>query len=250
MARADRPYSGVFPIAPTPFTENGDLDLDGQRRVLDCMIDQGVDGICILANYSEQFLLTDEERDTLLELCLEHVAGRVPVIVDDEPLLTRIAARAGAPGRGGRRRHADADAALSRRRPARRRERHGRAFRRASPRRRGIPIMVQDAPLSGVTLSVPFLVRLAREVPLVRYFKIEVPRRRGEAARADRGRRRGDRRPLRRRGIDHADGRSRCRRHRHHAERAPARPDQAGARAPSGRPPRGSGGGLRAASCR
>ena len=32
------------------------------RRVLDCMIDQGVDGICILANYSEQFLLTDAER--------------------------------------------------------------------------------------------------------------------------------------------------------------------------------------------
>ena len=27
----------------------------------------------------------------------------------------------------------------------------------------------------GVTLSVPFLARLAREVPLVRYFKIEVP---------------------------------------------------------------------------
>ena len=29
--------------------------------------------------------------------------------------------------------------------------------------------------MSGVTLSVPFLVRLAQEVPLVRYFKIEVP---------------------------------------------------------------------------
>jgi len=38
-----------------------------------------------------------------------------------------------------------------------------------------IPIMVQDAPLSGVSLSVAFLARLAREVPLVRYFKIEVP---------------------------------------------------------------------------
>jgi 2-keto-3-deoxy-L-arabinonate dehydratase len=38
-----------------------------------------------------------------------------------------------------------------------------------------IPIMVQDAPLSGVNLSVPFLVRLAQEVPQVRYFKIEVP---------------------------------------------------------------------------
>ena len=38
-----------------------------------------------------------------------------------------------------------------------------------------IPIMVQDAPLSGVPLSVAFLVRLALEVPTVRYFKIEVP---------------------------------------------------------------------------
>ena len=38
-----------------------------------------------------------------------------------------------------------------------------------------VPVMVQDAPLSGVTLSVPFLIRLAREVPAVRYFKIEVP---------------------------------------------------------------------------
>ena len=42
------------------------------------MIDQGVDGICILANYSEQFLLTDGERATLVDLCLAHVAGRVP----------------------------------------------------------------------------------------------------------------------------------------------------------------------------
>lgn len=75
------PFRGVFPIAPTPFTEAGDLDLDGQRRVLDCMIDQGVDGICILANYSEQFALSDRERETLLDLCLTHIAGRVPVIV-------------------------------------------------------------------------------------------------------------------------------------------------------------------------
>ena len=69
-------YTGVYPIAPTPFTASGDLDPPGMRRVLDCMIDQGVDGICILANYSEQFLLADEERDTLLDLCLSHVAGR------------------------------------------------------------------------------------------------------------------------------------------------------------------------------
>ena len=48
------PYAGVWPVAPTPFADSGALDLEGQKRVLDCMIDQGVDGICILANYSER----------------------------------------------------------------------------------------------------------------------------------------------------------------------------------------------------
>jgi 4-hydroxy-tetrahydrodipicolinate synthase len=169
-----RPLSGVFPIAPTPFTADGDLDLDGQRRVLDCMIDQGVDGICILANYSEQFLLSDAERDTLLDLCLEQVRGRVPVIVTCSHFSTRIAAAraraavsAGAamlmlmPPYHGAGLRADEAAMLQ----------HFARVADAAP----VPLMIQDAPLSGVNLSVPFLVRLAREVPTVRYFKIEVP---------------------------------------------------------------------------
>ena len=90
-----RTARGVLPIAPTPFTESGDVDFDGERRVLDCMIDQGVDAICVLANFSEQFLLTDEERDRLTELGLTHVAGRVPVIVTCSHFSTRIAAERG-----------------------------------------------------------------------------------------------------------------------------------------------------------
>jgi 4-hydroxy-tetrahydrodipicolinate synthase len=38
-----------------------------------------------------------------------------------------------------------------------------------------IPIMVQDAPLSGVNLPVPLLARMAREIEQVSYFKIECP---------------------------------------------------------------------------
>jgi 2-keto-3-deoxy-L-arabinonate dehydratase len=175
MAGAPKtPFAGVFPIAPTPFTETGELDLAGQRRVLDCMVDQGVDGICILANYSEQFLLADDERDTLLDLCLSHVAGRVPVIATCSHFSTRLAAARV-------RRAAEAGAALVMLMPPY----HGTALRadeagmlqhfarvaEAAP----VPIMVQDAPLSGVTLSVAFLARLVREVPSVRYVKIEVP---------------------------------------------------------------------------
>jgi 2-keto-3-deoxy-L-arabinonate dehydratase len=66
------------------------IDEDGMRRVIDCMIDQGVDAICILANYSEQFLLSDEERALLMRLSLEHAAGRVPVIVTISHFSTQI----------------------------------------------------------------------------------------------------------------------------------------------------------------
>jgi len=168
------PLTGVMPIAPVPFTDAGDLDLAGMRRVLDCMVDQGVDAICILANYSEQFLLTDEERTTLLHLSLEQVAGRVPVIVTCSHFSTRIAAERG-------RAAARAGAAMLMLMPPY----HGTGLRAdengmvahfaAVADAARVPIMVQDAPLSGVALSVPFLVRLAREVPMVRHFKIEVP---------------------------------------------------------------------------
>jgi dihydrodipicolinate synthase/N-acetylneuraminate lyase len=166
-------YRGVLPIAPTPFKENGDLDLEGMRRVLDCMIDQGVDGICILANYSEQFLLTDEERNVLQDLALRHVASRVPVIVTCSHFSTRIAADRG-------RRAAEAGAAMLMLMPPY----HGallkadeagmiQHFAQVADAAR-VPLMIQDAPLSGVNLSVPFLAKLAREVPLASYFKIEV----------------------------------------------------------------------------
>ncbi|MGN6548883.1 MAG: dihydrodipicolinate synthase family protein [Pararhizobium sp.] len=169
-----QPYTGVWPVAPTPFTETGALDLDGQRRVLDCMIDQGVDGICILANYSEQFLLSDEERATLTRLCLEHVGGRVPINVTCSHFSTAIvearareAASLGAamimlmPPYHGATAMIDEAAVLSH-------------FERAAAAA-DIPVMVQDAPLSGVALRVAFLAEMARKIPSLSYFKIETP---------------------------------------------------------------------------
>ena len=168
-----RPYRGVWPVVPTIFTESGDLDPEGQRRVLDCMVDQGSDGLCILANYSEQFLLSDDERETLARLCLEHVAGRIPVIVAASHFSTRIVVERS-------RRAASLGASMIMLMPPY----HGAALRGTEDQTReqfsraaeaGLPIMVQDAPLSGVELGVPFLARLAREIDQVAYFKIETP---------------------------------------------------------------------------
>ncbi len=168
------PYKGIIPIAPTIFHENGDVDHEGNRRVMDLMVDQGVDGICILANFSEQFLLTDAERDEVMRLSIEQVAGRVPVCVTTSHFSTRIAAQRAKAA-------ADAGAKMLMMMPPY----HG-ALLKADEQGMiehfkivadacGIPIILQDAPLSGVTMTVPFMVRLNKEVPLVRYFKIEVP---------------------------------------------------------------------------
>jgi len=168
------PLSGIFPVAPTPFHADGQLDEQGMRRVLDCIIDQGVDGICILANYSEQFVISDDERALLMRLCLEHVAGRVPIIVTISHFATEIVVT-----------RAKAAQALGASMVMMMPPYHGVGL---VPAEAGIfehfqavsdaisiPIMVQDAPLSGVTLSVPFLVRMAREVENVSYFKMETP---------------------------------------------------------------------------
>lgn len=167
-------YRGVFPVAPTIFDDHGDIDLEGQRRCIDFMIDAGSDGICILANFSEQFALTDDERNALISTVLDHVAGRVPVIVTTTHFSSRICAQRSRIAQ-------DAGAAMVMIMPPY----HGATIRIGE---RGIheffstvsdaisiPIMIQDAPVSGTTLSAPLLVRMAQEIANVSYFKIEVP---------------------------------------------------------------------------
>lgn len=169
----DRPYSGIWPVAPTPFHDNGSVDLDGMRRVLDCMIDQGSDAICILANFSEQFLISDDERETLTRLCLGHVDGRVPVVVTISHFATDIAVSRATLAK-------ELGAACVMMMPPY----HGALLKGTAEQtfeqfrqvgEVGIPIMLQDAPLSGVDLPVPLLVKMAREIEMLKLFKIECP---------------------------------------------------------------------------
>lgn len=164
-------YSGIWPVAPTPFHPNGSVDFQGMCRVIDCMVDQGNDGICILANFSEQFLLTDEERRHLTEISVEHLAGRLPVIVTISHFSTEIVVE--------RARHAkECGATIVMMMPPY----HGATMRGTADQTYeqfarvgevGLPIMVQDAPLSGVDLPTSLLARMAREIDMVKLFKIE-----------------------------------------------------------------------------
>lgn len=167
--------TGVMPVAPTVFADDEGLDLDGQRRVMDFLVDAGSAAVCVLANYSEQFSLDDAERARVAEVAIEQVADRIPVVVTTSHYSARIAARRsreaqalGArmvmlmpPFFGATMSSADDDVV--------------RYFREVAEGLE-IDIMIQDAPMSTTRLSVDLLARLADEVPQIRYAKIEVPR--------------------------------------------------------------------------
>ena len=108
------PLTGVIPVVPTIFHDNEDLDLAGLRRVVDFLIDCRPNALCILANYSEQFSLTDDERDMIARCIIDHNACRLPIVVTTSHYSARVAA-----GRskrsGARRRPRDADATILRR---------------------------------------------------------------------------------------------------------------------------------------
>ncbi|MDG0854910.1 dihydrodipicolinate synthase family protein [Roseateles puraquae] len=173
-ANASRPYRGVFPVVPTIFHADGTLDLAGQRRCVDFMIDAGSTGLCILANFSEQFVLSDAERETLTRAILAHVAGRVPVIVTTTHYSTQICIERS-------RLAQDLGAAMVMVMPPY----HGATFRVSEGQIEafyqrlsdaiGIPIMIQDAPVAGTPLSVPLLARMASQIEHVKYFKLEMP---------------------------------------------------------------------------
>ncbi len=167
-------YKGVFPVVPTIFKDSGELDIPAQKRCVVFMIDAGSNGLCILANFSEQFSISDDERDTLTREILQHVAGRVPVIVTTTHYGSLICAQRS-------RRAQELGASMVMIMPPY----HGATIR--VPEQNiyeffskvsdaiDIPIMIQDAPVSGTTLSAAFLAKMATEIANVAYFKIETP---------------------------------------------------------------------------
>ena len=164
-------YYGMWPVAPTPFHENGNVDYDGMERVIDCMVDQKVHGICILANYSEQFLLSDDEREKLTKLSMKKIDGRVKTIVTVSHFATDIV-----------RPRAEVAKSLGADIIMMMPPYHG-ALLKGNPdqifeqfneiSKVGIPIMIQDAPLSGIELSVHLLTKMINEIENLTCFKIE-----------------------------------------------------------------------------
>ena len=75
-------FRGSYTVTVTPFTEDGSaIDLAAHRRFIDWQIDSGVPGLIILGSTGEFLTVSDTERTAFVKTTVEHVAGRVPVLV-------------------------------------------------------------------------------------------------------------------------------------------------------------------------
>ncbi len=108
-------FRGTAPALVTPFTPDGAVDAAAFRRLLDDVIGgsetpgmghhAGVEAVVVLGTTGENPTVTADERQRLVELCVAHVAGRVPVVVGSgtndtaqSVAFSRAAADAGADG--------------------------------------------------------------------------------------------------------------------------------------------------------
>lgn len=163
------PLHGVIPIVPTPFRDDGALDLDSLPRVLDHLAAAGVHGVAVLGMASETYSLTEAERESVIARAAAHLAGRLPLVAgcshNSGPAVAQLAVQA---------QQAGADAlmmmppAIASPGPAVIRDYFATAGVATD-----LPIMIQDNPSwTGTTIPIDTYRELC-ELPTVRYAKIE-----------------------------------------------------------------------------
>ena len=73
-------WQGSFPAIVTPFTKDGDIDEALLRANINMTIDEGAHGVVVCGHFGEAHLMNDDERDRVIAIGVEEVAGRVPAI--------------------------------------------------------------------------------------------------------------------------------------------------------------------------
>ncbi len=160
---------GVNPILPTPFRDDGALDLASLERLIDFQVAAGVDGVAVLGFMGEAHKLSEAERRAVVEATVARAAGRLAVWVGVRALGTagcveqaQSAQELGASAVFVAPIAPQSDAALY-------------AHYRAVARAVTIPLIVHDYPASfGISLSPELIARLAND-GMAPYIKLEDP---------------------------------------------------------------------------
>ena len=163
-------FAGVIPILATPFNDDESLDLASWRRMIEFMVELGVDGITILGVLGESNRVNDHEREALIKSAVATANKRIPVIVGAShtgtaaaAFLSRMAEELGA----------DAVMIAPAREAVPNDERVIEYYQRIAAATK-LPIVLQDHPASTeVHMSVPLILRITKEVTSIACIKAE-----------------------------------------------------------------------------
>jgi 4-hydroxy-tetrahydrodipicolinate synthase len=81
---------GVLPAVVTPFDEKEEFNEPVFRELIDWLIERGITGIVPCGTTGEFSLMTQEERARVIEVCVDHVNGRIPVIAGTGDTATKL----------------------------------------------------------------------------------------------------------------------------------------------------------------
>lgn len=159
---------GVFPVLVTPMFEDESINWEGFKQNIEHFVNQGVDGIAINGSTGEFVSLTKEERFKAVEIAVETVAGRLPLIVGtaaettkDAIEFTKQAEEAGA----------DASLLINSYYAHPNEEEIYQHFK-ATAEAVQFPVMIYNNPgTSGVDISVDTILRTGRDVENITHIK-------------------------------------------------------------------------------
>lgn len=161
---------GIYPIVPTPFTDDGRVDHPSIERLVAFMAGKEVHGLAILGALGEGHKLTEAERReviaqyrSLLPRGMGLVVGvRAPAT---DPAMQMVAAA----------RDLGADALLLGPHNVQKDQPLAEYYRRVSDAAR-IPCIIHDYPAAtGITMSVELIARIFKESEHIRHIKLEDP---------------------------------------------------------------------------
>lgn len=162
-------FKGIFAILATPFDQEGQVDTESIRRLVEFNIEKGVHGLTILGILGEAHKLNERERDTVIQTVIQQVAGRIPVVVgtsaggtDLAMYYSKRAMELGADGimLAPPMNVKNLDAVFE--------------YYRRIASAVSAPMVVQDEPnFSGVLMPPEFLAKVCTEIPNCKYIKLE-----------------------------------------------------------------------------
>ena len=172
MLEKEKRIKGICPILPTPFHEDGSVDIESLKNLVHFMLEARVHGIALFGNASEAFALTQSEKERIAEVVVREPAGRVPLIfgAGGTGIACAIESCLWAQSCG-----ADILMIMP---PHMIKPDQQRLYEyyAAIAKAVEIPIMLQDAPgACGVPIPVDIVARLYREFDTIQYVKEEAP---------------------------------------------------------------------------